>query len=139
MKKKIGILVTQANHYNSNKGRTIGIEEPYLLWLSQYGQVIPIMPDMTPSQIDLDMLVLPGGPDLDTSFTSNGNDLVVGNGTANPYYSQFYRHSFARWREAGIPMLGVCLGFQALNVMLGGNITSDGPEHSLSFSSRHQW
>jgi len=134
---RIGILVTQQSHPNHNKGKVIGLEEPYVKLFTQYGSVVPIMPDMTPEDVELDMLVLPGGPDLDTSFLSNGKNLVVGNGAANPMYSQFYKHNFKVWRAAGVPILGICLGFQAINVMLGGQLTPDGPFHSLAYHSLH--
>lgn len=131
-KKLIGVLVTQASHPDSYKGLMIGIEEQYLKLFSQYGRVIAVMPDMQPSDIKLDLLVLPGGADLDTSFTCNGEDMIVGNGSANPMYSQFYRHFLKHWLNAGVPVFGICLGFQALNVCLGGGLTADGPNHNLN-------
>lgn len=131
-KKLIGVLVTQASHPETYKGQIIGIEEQYLKMFSEYGRVVAIMPDMKPSDIKLDLLVLPGGADLDTSFTCNGDDLVVGNGTANPMYSQFYRYFLPAWLKARVPVFGICLGFQALNVCLGGGLTSDGPNHAIT-------
>lgn len=131
-KKLIGILVTQGSLTDSYKGNIIGIEEQYLKLFSQYGRVIAVMPDQRPSDIKLDLLVLPGGADLDTSFTCNGEDCVVGNGASNPMYSQFYKFFLKHWLNANVPVFGICLGFQALNVCLGGGLTSDGPNHSLS-------
>jgi gamma-glutamyl-gamma-aminobutyrate hydrolase PuuD len=131
--KIIGILATQSNNAEGYKGITIGIEEQYAKLFSQYGKVVCIMPNTLPSDYaKIDLLVLQGGADLDTSFTSDGKDLVVGNGPSNPMYSQFYKHFLNKWIDAGVPIFGICLGAQALNVCLGGGLTPDGPNHSLA-------
>jgi gamma-glutamyl-gamma-aminobutyrate hydrolase PuuD len=135
---RIGILCTQKPHPDTSQKRFIlGLEMPYVRYFERFGKVFPIFPGMTPEDINLDLLILPGGQDLDPSFYSEEGRMVVGAGSSNPLFSQFFHNDFNAWREAKVPMLGICLGFQAMNVMLGGKLTPDGPCHSLGYFSKH--
>jgi len=87
---------------------------PYLDLASQYGQLRILFPGQYQ---EVDLLILTGGPDLphDTpSFTHQGR--------ACPHQLKFLTQDLPIYIERGIPIFGICLGFQALVKHLGGNL-----------------
>lgn len=80
--------------------------------------------DHTPEDfgVDFDLLLLPGGPDYSLALQEHMVDFPFGQGKDCPTYTYFYKHKFACWATAGVPMFGICLGFQALCAKLGNKI-----------------
>jgi gamma-glutamyl-gamma-aminobutyrate hydrolase PuuD len=133
----IGILTTFVrNQIRPEKRGTMGIEAAYHDLFSQYGEVRIVTPDQDPSEMNIDLLVLPGGADISDALLNN-QKFSIKSGSDNPLYTHFYKNSFNKWLEAGVPMFGICLGMQAINVMLGGAVTRHGTGHQLSDNGLH--
>lgn len=121
--KKIGIVAWKdGNHF--------GISISYATYLSKFGQVIPILPSNQVIE-DLDLLILPGGPDL--SPTSLNVPPTFANSFICPFREYFYKNVLSKYIERKIPVFGICLGFQQLNVHFGGGLTLD---HPFNYSSK---
>lgn len=133
----IGILTTFVKSSLHYKRGTLGIEAGYYELFSQYGKVIIITPESSPEDYaKLDLLVLPGGPDLSVGLQST--KMSLWQGQDNPVYTTFYKEKVYDWIDSGTPMLGFCLGFQGLNVVLGGTLTPHGIGHVLSYPDTHK-
>lgn len=115
--KKIGVTAW--------KGSTdhFGISIPYAEYLSKFGQVIPILPSNNILE-DLDLLVLPGGPDLSPSSLNVPPSYY--NNNICPYREYLYKNLLPEYIKRKIPVFGICLGFQQLNVHFGGKLLQDG-------------
>ena len=100
----------------STGDNSFGATKPYLQFLDYFGDVRILTPRNTIDK-DLDLVVLPGGKDT----------LPMRYGQAPGYYNsdpdQFKEHFAAvnlpQYIEAGIPIFGICLGFQQLCVHFG--------------------
>lgn len=102
---------------------SFGASLPYLNYFSNFGQVKVLTPD---TEIDptLDLVVLPGGADVD----SNDYGEVPGflNSSVDPYKSYFYKNNLPKYINEGIPVFGICLGMQQLNVFFNGKLVQHG-------------
>lgn len=131
--KKIGIV-----GWNTGEN-SFGVTKTYLNYLSQFGRIRIITPqDTIKDNLDLDLLVLPGG--LDVNPTTYG--AVPGFYTSNQDVMKqyFYDTQLSRYIEAKIPIFGICLGFQMLNVKFGGKLNQHVPSHSYAdrFEENHK-
>jgi gamma-glutamyl-gamma-aminobutyrate hydrolase PuuD len=88
------------------------------------GEPIPIDPTLSPEARDealttMDGLLLPGGADLDPALYGEApHPSVAVEGPRDDL-------ELAAWsiaRQRGVPILGVCRGFQAINVFSGGTL-----------------
>lgn len=114
---RIGIVGWRSNEH-------FGVSLPYATYLAKFGQVVPLTPS---NEIDptLNLVVLPGGPDLAT--TSLGVPPNFNNSNVCQFREYFYRVTLAKYIAAGIPIFGICLGAQQLNVKFGGGLTQHYP------------
>jgi len=111
--KKIGMPAWKTGE--NSFGATI----PYLEFLSQFGEVVLLQPNSDYND-SLDMIVVPGGAD-----TSPNNYAEIPNyrtGMADPFKEYFAYKMLPIYIEKGIPILGICLGAQQLNVIFGGKL-----------------
>ncbi|MBN1900358.1 gamma-glutamyl-gamma-aminobutyrate hydrolase family protein [Candidatus Sumerlaeota bacterium] len=84
----------------------------------------------------IDGLILVGGPDLDPALYGESNKLATVQ-IAPPLRQEF---SLFLAREAitrDIPLLGICMGCQVLNVALGGSLYQDIEYELPGYSVRH--
>lgn len=100
-----------------------GVTKTYLHYLSQFGQVEII----TPKQgiVDGDLLVLPGGADINPSSYNQIPGFKTGN--TDVYKQFFFENNLKYYVKSDIPIFGICLGMQQLNVFFGGSLTQDYP------------
>lgn len=83
--------------------------------------ILPPEPAEIPRQLDLvDGVVLPGGDDLDPSLW--GEEPVGGLIPSDPRRTAHELALVAACLDHDVPLFGVCLGLQALNVARGGSI-----------------
>lgn len=91
----------------------------YITFAERYGEIVPLMPD---SEIrkDLDLLIIPGGADVDTSRYNQRPDYY----TQKPdiYKEHFDRNHLPKYIELGTPIFGVCRGLQTVAVELGAEL-----------------
>lgn len=110
---KIGIV-----GYKGSDGH-FGIGLKYAEYFSKFGFVSILTPNNYIDE-DLNLVVLPGGPDLSPAIL--GQPPTFYNSNICPYREYFYQCNFPRYVEKGIPVFGVCLGFQQICVKYGCNL-----------------
>lgn len=111
--KKIGLPLWKTGE------NSLGSTLSYIMYAEQFGEVVPLMPTHTIRE-DLDLLILVGGADVD-SFTY-GEVPGYFNSKPDPQKEWFDKMYLPKYIEAGVPILGICRGFQALNTVLGGKL-----------------
>ncbi len=116
MRKQIGIPCWSL-------GDGLGISIPYLEYFSKFGRIIPLMPDKDIMD-NLDLVVLPGG--ADTSSFLYGEVPGFRNSNADRYKEYFLVNNLPKYIEHSVPIFGICLGMQQLNVHFGGTLYQHG-------------
>lgn len=69
---------------------------------------------------DFDMLVLPGGADVDPKRYGEKPDPLCGR--VNLQYEHLDLNFLPKWLATGKPIVGICRGMQTLNVAMGGSL-----------------
>ena len=108
--KTIGIV-----GYRSEDGSVFGAGSNYLDLISRFGKPYIIFPDE--ELADVDLLILPGG--LDIAPQSFGAVPAFKTGNQDVFKQFFYEKRLSLYIDAGIPIFGICLGFQMLAVYFG--------------------
>jgi len=119
MKKKIGILawMTGTNSF--------GVTSSYADFIQQnFGELI-IIPANSTEIVDVDLLILPGGRDVDVLRYNEVPTLRQGQ--VNHLFEYFDRVMLSKYIAAGISIVGICRGMQTLNVHFGGSLYQDLP------------
>ena len=89
--------------------------------------------------VDVDMVLLPGGPDLNPIAYGE----VPGFHTSAPdlFRQFFYDKRLSAYIEAGVPVFGICLGFQQLAAFFGSKLEQNMIYHAQSkdrFQKAHE-
>mgnify|MGYP001166045420 CR=1 FL=1 len=122
--KKIGIV-----GWNTGDN-SFGVTKAYAEWISQYGTMQILSPQEGIVE-DLDLLILPGGLDL---APQKSNVLPSFHTTNTDVMKQFFFDvNLDQYIQAGIPIFGICLGFQQLCVKFGGTLVQNYP---FNYSSK---
>ena len=115
-RKKIGIALWKIGE--NSFGSTLS----YLTYMDRFGEVIPLMPKHSIRK-DLDLLVLPGGPDVDPLRYGEAPDFFTSKpDTFKEYFDVTY---LPKYIEAGVPVMGICRGMQSLAVSFSGKLIQD--------------
>lgn len=94
----------------------------HLEYMSQYGNIRLLMP--TDDYVEgIDLLYLPGGMDLNPS--SYGEVPAYKCSHTDVFKQHFYDHKLKEYIESGVPIFGVCLGFQMLAVYFRSKLTQN--------------
>lgn len=118
---------------------SFGSTATYLEYLDLFGRTRIIGPkDTIEDHLDLDLLVLPGGLDVAPSAYSENPGYFTSN--SDVMKQHFLDTKLDSFIKAGIPVFGICLGFQMLNVKFGGKLQQNIPSHSNSerFKEHHK-
>lgn len=101
---------------------SIGVTRAYAEHFQRFGDVEILMPNTinTTIRTDVDLLVLPGGADVDTKRYNQAPSL--GTGKSNDFLEWFDVHILPHYIEARVPIIGICRGMQSLNVHFGGSL-----------------
>lgn len=128
MSKKIGIVGWKVGE--NSFGATIS----YLEFFSNFGDVHILPPTKKITQ-DLDLLVLPGGQDA----YSNRYGAVPSYFNTNPdlFKEYFFDNNLREYIAGGVPVFGICLGHQMLQVLFEGELIQN-CGHPMSEKSRDQ-
>lgn len=116
MTKKIGIV---GNWTGAN---SFGITKPYIFFWSQFGEVSVISPFEREAR-DLDLLVLPGGPDVDVyRYLDENEDIHIFTGAPCMQRERFDKILLPKYIAKQTPIFSTCRGMQSLYVTLGGKL-----------------
>lgn len=117
-------------------GRTVRIglldrnqvsQHSYKAWIEQFGELVIVRPTEG-YRADIDILVLPGGPDLEPGDYYVGNSSLHNKST--PEWSIFMQKALPQYLINKTKIFGICLGFQMLTVALGGKLYPHIPGHN---------
>ena len=112
-------------------GDIFGVNKKYLAFAEKYGNPRILLPtdDII---LDLDLLILPGGPDIPYYEYSDIPDYNLSKQC--PYRDHFEKEMLPQYIGEGIPVFGICRGFQALaamvNISINPNISNNHPKTS---------
>jgi len=100
--KKIGLVAWKTGE------NSFGATVPYLEFFSQFGTVELIMPNETEIRKDLDLMVLPGGPDVDPMrYLSEDEGLSFQMGKQCPFRERFDTVLLPKYVEQRVPLFGI--------------------------------
>jgi gamma-glutamyl-gamma-aminobutyrate hydrolase PuuD len=103
-----------------------GIPTSYLNFFSTFGYVTMIMHNEVDIRKDLDLLVLPGGPDVDASrYLDKSDEISLYIGKPCPFRERFDRVLLPKYIGYGTPVFGICRGHQSLAVYFGASLFQD--------------
>lgn len=119
MKKLIGVIASPQTAMVS------GLNSAYIEFFRQFGDVIILDPVSDRVMTDLDLLVLPGGADVNPLRYHDKPSLFTNK--PNISYEYFDTVMLPKYISVGVPIFGICRGFQTLNVHFGGKLTQDYP------------
>ena len=104
--------------YRSEDGKMFGAGANYLDLISRFGKPYIIFPD--DELVEVDMLLLPGG--LDIAPQSFGAKPGFKTDNQDVFKQFFFEKRLSLYIDAGIPIFGICLGFQMLAVYFGSEL-----------------
>lgn len=107
MTKKIGLPFWKIGD------NSFGASLPYIEFASRFGEVIPLMPNHTIRE-DLDLLILPGGPDVDTA--RYGQIPEFNTGKPDIFKESFDINYLPSYIDTGVPIFGICRAHQSIAV-----------------------
>lgn len=126
--KRIGIIAPK-----SQDNGTISIAAAYASFFSNFGMIVPIFTYDEYVNTQIDLLVLVGGADVYPERYGKKPNF----NTQNPNIGMewFDTYMLPQYIQAGVPIFGICRGFQTLNVHFGGTL-SQHIKQAYSTSSR---
>ncbi|HSS32848.1 MAG TPA: gamma-glutamyl-gamma-aminobutyrate hydrolase family protein [Solirubrobacterales bacterium] len=123
------------------RGREMALGLPYLKGLEAAGGLPVVMPPMEEDAIEplldrLDGICLSGGPDLDpNTYDAEPHPEL---GPTEPDLDRFELAIARRADARGMPILAICRGTQALNIVRGGVLHQHLPDLSEEIPHRQQ-
>lgn len=114
--KRIGILAVKQQDTGA-----ISVPAAYAAFFSNFGMVVPVFTYDDYINTSLDLLVLVGGADVHPRRYGMKPDFQ----TQNPHVGLEYFDEYVLpgYIDANVPILGICRGFQTLNVHYGGTLS----------------
>jgi putative glutamine amidotransferase len=103
----------------STGDNSFGCTKTYLTWIRSFGAVPRIIMPQD-DVVECDMLLLPGGPDINPANYGKAPEYYTS--SADAFKEYFYREQLKKYVENGTPIFGICLGFQMLNIFFGGSM-----------------
>ncbi len=110
---------------------SFGVGKEYLQWINKFGQPRIIMPGE--GLVKCDCLVLQGGKDI--SPMSYGESPEYNTSDSDVFLEDFDNKYLKLYIEAGIPVFGICRGFQTLGAFFGLKLNQDNLFHPQSKNS----
>jgi putative glutamine amidotransferase len=122
--KKIAIVAWETGE------NSFGVTKPYLHYLSHFGNVMMILPQQIDIIKDIDLLVLPGGADVNPLRYNQIPSFYTGR--PNVYLEHFDNKVLPKYIENETPIFGICRGLQNLNVFFEGTLKQHLYSHPTS-------
>lgn len=128
LKSKIGIV----SYVQTNN--SLGVSYAYYHWAAQFGDVVFVNPLTKTLDPSIDLLILPGGPDVDPSrYLSADVPVSLFTQRPDPVREWFDLHVLPLYIENRTPIFGICRGHQTLAVHFGGTLL----QHMWHETSKH--
>ena len=107
---------------------SFGVTKTYLSFIQEFGKPKMALPedDFEP----VDAVLLPGG--LDVSPSSYGEYPLFTTSSTDVFKEHFFKNKLPAYIDAGIPVFGICLGMQQLNIHFGGKLCQHLAYHEQS-------
>lgn len=120
-RKRIGIVV-----WKSQDTGAISLPSAYADYFNYFGTIVPIFALDSHINDTIDLLVLQGGADVNPMRYG----AMPSYNTQNPNLQAdwFDVNMLPQYIDAGIPVFGICRGFQTLNVLYGGRLHQHFPQ-----------
>jgi len=102
---------------------SLGVTLPYLRFIAKFGNPKILLPtdNIEFNPLDYDAVIMPGGPDVNPQRYGQLPEPFTGKPCL---YKEYFDLEFIpKCIKKGIPIFGICRGFQSLNVIFGGTIT----------------
>jgi len=115
-------IIGIAGHMLPN-GNSVGVTFPYLNYFEKFGDVKIIIP--TAKQVDdtLDLLVIPGGPDISAfRYLSPDETPSWFNQKPDQMREYFDTNILPRYIENKTPIFGICRGHQSIAALFGAKL-----------------
>lgn len=106
----------------STGDNSFGSTKPYMQYLSYFGKVRILGPSNDIDE-DLDLVIMPGGKD--TLPARYGQVPGYYNSDPDQFKEHFSMVNLQQYIDAGIPIFGICLGFQMLCTHFGAELTQN--------------
>lgn len=100
----------------------MSLSAAYSNFIAHFGKIVPISA-YDDHVHNIDLLIIPGGADVDPS--RYGKRPIWQSGNPNIQLEDWDKYMLRQYINAGIPIFGICRGFQTLNVHFGGTLTQD--------------
>ena len=98
---------------------SFGITSPYMEFIETFGEPVILHPN-TPVMDNLDLLILPGGPDVDSwRYSQYPGPFTQAPSTTLEWFD---RQKLPAYIDNGTPIFGICRGLQTLVVHFGGEL-----------------
>ncbi|MCY7363171.1 MAG: gamma-glutamyl-gamma-aminobutyrate hydrolase family protein [Ignavibacteria bacterium] len=109
---------------------SFGATIDYLDFANRFGNTRILMPYEKPEESNIDLLIVPGGADLSSS--EYGQTPSYHNSNPDVFKDNFIKEKLLKYIEQGTSVFGICLGFQAINTVLGGGLVQHLTYHPQS-------
>lgn len=120
-------------------GNSMGATLPYITYFERFGDVKVILPTSRVVDTTLDLLVIPGGPDISVTRYLNKKDRVSWfNQKPDNLREYFDVNILPKYIEEKIPVFGICRGHQSIAVLYGAKLEQDLIFHERS-SEEKRW
>lgn len=106
-------------------GNAVGVTLPYASFFNYFGKVEILLPNDTEVK-DLDLLVLPGGPDVEVQrYLQDDEKISFYVGKPCVYREWFDRVMLPKYMAKRTPVFGICRGHQSFAVKNGGTLVQN--------------
>lgn len=109
---------------------SFGVGISYLEFISSFGKPVIIMPQDVVDPPEVDLLILPGGPDILPSNYDNSPSFRTGQPSV--MLEHFDKHIFPQYLKNETPIFGICRGMQLIWKYFGGDLIQHDPYHKQS-------
>ncbi|MCC7492516.1 MAG: gamma-glutamyl-gamma-aminobutyrate hydrolase family protein [Fimbriimonadaceae bacterium] len=128
MRPRIGITSSTGDGPGGSYNQRNCVNTSYIAWVERHGGLPLLLPNTVPDRAaeclqTLDGLLLSGGEDLHPR--TYGREPLRGMGTVDVPRDAFEQPLIAAALASELPILGICRGIQALNVVAGGTLRQD--------------
>lgn len=118
------------------EGKYFGLTLPYIEFISSFGKLYIITPKDAENPPDLDLLILPGGADINP--LTYGEVPSFRTGQPNLMLEFFDERMLPFYIKNDTPIFAICRGAQKLWSYFGGKLVQHNPNHKQSSNSKDE-